>query len=412
MAARRSAVVVGAGIVGLAAARELLLRHPGLELTVLEKEMDVARHQTGHNSGVIHSGVYYAPGSLRARLCVAGAAALVAWCAERGVPVQRRGKLIVAVHPRELARLEELRRRGEANGVATRVVGPEEMAEIEPHVAGVRALHVPSTATVDFVAVARALADEVHQRGGLVRCGVRVQRIAGSADAGADAGRTHAVVETDQGDWLVDAVVACAGLQSDRLARAADDPDPDRDAPAVVPFRGDYWLLRPDRAHLVRGLVYPVPDPALPFLGVHATRRADEQVWLGPNAVPALAREGYRRGAIDRDDLRDMARDTRLLRLMARHWRAGAVELARDRSPRLLVRALRRYLPELSVADVQPGPCGIRAQAVTRDGRMVDDFVLSRAGRTLHVRNAPSPAATACLAIAARIADEVEPLLA
>jgi len=396
---RRSAVVVGAGIVGLATARELLIRHPGLDLAVVEKEAGIARHQTGHNSGVVHSGVYYTPGSLRARTCVAGATAVLAWCDQRGVPVQRRGKLIVSVDERELPRLEELRRRGEANGVETRLLDAGEMREIEPHAAGIRALHVPSTATVDFVAVARALADEVHERGGRVRCGVRVGRITPRGDA--------AVVETDQGDLQADAAVACAGLQSDRLAREADPG-----GPAVVPFRGDYWVLRPERAHLVRGLLYPVPDPALPFLGVHATRRPDESVWLGPNAVPALAREGYTRGARSAEDLRDMARDTRVLRLMARHWRAGVGELARDRSRRLLVRALRRYLPELRVDDVLPGPCGVRAQAVDRQGRMVDDFVVSRSGRAVHVRNAPSPAATACLAIAELVADEVDPLLA
>jgi len=213
-------------------------------------------------------------------------------------------------------------------------------------------------------------------------------------------------VETDQGDLPADAVVACAGLQSDRLAREADPG-----GPAVVPFRGDYWVLRPERAHLVRGLVYPVPDPALPFLGVHATRRPDEAVWLGPNAVPALAREGYARGARNAEDLRDLARDARVLRLMARHWRAGVAELARDRSPRLLVRALRRFLPELTAADLLPGPCGIRAQAVDRRGRMIDDFWVSRSGRAVHVRNAPSPAATASLAIARLVADQVDPLI-
>jgi (S)-2-hydroxyglutarate dehydrogenase len=392
-------VVVGAGIVGLASARELLLRHPRLALTVVEKERDVAAHQTGHNSGVIHSGVYYTPGSLRARTCVAGAGMLVDYCRERGVPVQHRGKLIVATRPDELPRLAELQRRGEANGVTTRLLDSvEAMREVEPHVTGLRALHVPATATVDFPAVARALADDIHQRGGAVRCGVTVRRLATRAGG--------AVVETDQGDLEVDAAVACAGLQSDRLARDADPG-----GPAVVPFRGDFWMLRPERAHLVRGLVYPVPDPALPFLGVHATRRADGSVWLGPNAVPALAREGYRRGAVDRDDLRDLLRDTRVLRLMARHWRMGAGELARDRSPRLLVRALRRYLPELQVDDVVPGPCGIRAQAVSRDGRLLDDFVVARDGHVVHVRNAPSPAATACLAIARLVADEVDPRL-
>jgi L-2-hydroxyglutarate oxidase LhgO len=392
---RRAVVVVGAGIIGLATARELLLRHPDLDLTVVEKEGDVAAHQTGHNAGVIHSGVYYTPGSLRARTCVAGAAMLVTWCAERGVPVQHRGKLIVATREDELPRLDELRRRGEANGVATRVLDATAMGEIEPHVAGVRALHVPATATVDFVQVARRLCDEVQERGGVVRCGMAVRRLVARG--------ARVVVETDRSEWETDAAVACAGLQSDRLAADAEPG-----GPAVVPFRGGFWMLRPERAHLVRGLIYPVPDPALPFLGVHATRRADDSVWLGPNAVPALAREGYARGAHAAADMRDMLRDTRVLRLMARHWRAGLAELARDRSPRLMLHALRRYLPDLERDDIVPGPCGIRAQAVSRDGRMLDDFAVSVAGRVVHVRNAPSPAATACMAIAQLVADRVD----
>ena len=393
--ARRAVVVVGGGIVGLATARELLLRHPGLELTVLEKEEDVARHQTGHNSGVVHSGVYYVPGSLRARTCVEGARLLAEFCEQRGVPFLRRGKLIVATGSRELPRLAELARRASANGVAAHLLDAGAMRAIEPHVAGLEALHVPGTAAVDFVRVARALADEIAERGGSVRCGVAVRRLAAHGSI--------AVAETDQGDVSADAAVACAGLQSDRLA---EETDPE--GPRVVPFRGDFWTLRPGRASLVRGMIYPVPDPALPFLGVHATRRVDDSVWLGPNAVPALAREQYRRGAFDRRDVTDMLRDTRALHLMARHWRAGLAEMARDRSPRLLVHALQRYLPELRLDDVQPGPCGIRAQAVTPDGRMVDDFVISAQGRVVHVRNAPSPAATASLAIARLVADAVE----
>jgi len=392
-----SIAVIGGGIVGLAVARELLHRRPGSAVVALEKEAAVGRHQTGHNSGVLHSGVYYQPGSLRARTCVAGATMLADFCRDHGVPVTVCGKVIVATRPDELPRLEELRRRGLANGVpGVSLIGPERLRELEPHVVGMAGLHVPGAAVVDFSAVARALAADIHDAGGEVRCGVEVTSI--------DTSGAATVLGTPGDSVRVDAAVICAGLQSDRLARLAGAPS----TPRIVPFRGDWLALRPDRANLVRGLVYPVPEPGLPFLGVHATRGPDGRVLIGPNAVLALAREGYRRGAVDRRDLGELLAYPGLWRLLARHWRSGAAELLRDRSRRLLLRSLRRYLPEVTPDDLRPAGCGIRAQAVSPGGRLIDDFVLWSRPRLVAVRNAPSPAATAALAIAQLVADEVE----
>jgi (S)-2-hydroxyglutarate dehydrogenase len=356
----------------------------------------VAAHQSGHNSGVVHSGVYYRPGSLRARCCVEGARALRELCTEHGVPLVERTKLIVATRDEELEGLEEIHRRGVANGVAgLRLAGPGEIAEHEPHAAGLRALVVPRVGVVDFAAVTRALAGAVTAAGGEVR--TRVRALGVEPDAGG------VRVRTGVGELRARAAVLCAGLWSDRLARAAGVETGVR----VVPFRGDYWLLREGSEGLVRGLIYPVPDPALPFLGVHATRRADGAVWVGPSAVLALARRGYRRGAVDVTDLRALASDPAVWRLCARHWRAGASGLLLDRSPRLLARALRRLLPGVTAADLAPGPSGVRAQAVDSRGRLVDDFVLVRRGAVVVVANAPSPAATASLAVARLVADSV-----
>lgn len=391
--------VIGAGVIGLASAREVLRRRPGIRLAVLEKEPDVALHQTGHNSGVIHSGLYYAPGSLKARLCVAGARELYAYVEEKRIPVERCGKLVVALHDGERARLRELYRRGVANGVpGLELVGPEGIREREPHVSGVAGIWSPGTGIVDFRRVALAMADDVRAAGGIVLTSGRVTGLNESGDG--------VTLRTSAGDIAVAGrVLTCAGLHSDRVARltgASADP-------VIVPFRGNYWQLRPSRRGLVRNLVYPVPDPSLPFLGVHFTRRiGDGAIWLGPNAVLAFAREGYRRWDVRPGELARVLTGPGFLRLAGRYWRTGAAELYRDFSKRAFVAQCRNFVPELNMDDVMPGPSGVRAQSLARDGALVDDFVIHRQGsRIVHVRNAPSPAATSSLAIARLIADEI-----
>jgi L-2-hydroxyglutarate oxidase len=390
--------VIGAGIVGLATAHQLLERRPGLQVTVLDKEMTAGRHQTGHNSGVIHRGIYYRPGSLKADLCVRGAAELESFCQAHDIPVMRCGKLIVAVSEQEVAGLEELHARGLANGVSgLEMVGPERLREIEPHAVGLRGLHSPTTAIVDFGRVAAALHGELLARGGEVRLESEVR--------GISEGAAELVLHTVAGDLVADRVVACAGLQSDRLALMGGVERPR--GVRIVPFRGDYFLLRPDRAELCNGLIYPVPDPALPFLGVHLTRRVDGAVWLGPNAVLALAREGYRPGRISARDLGALLRFSGFWRMGLRYWRIGLSEMWRASWRSSFLAALRRYVPELNADDLLPGPAGVRAQAVAADGTLVDDFVFAESARQLHVLNAPSPAATSSLAIGAVIAERV-----
>ncbi|GAC1429202.1 MAG: L-2-hydroxyglutarate oxidase [Chloroflexota bacterium] len=391
--------VIGAGIVGLATARELLHRHPRLTLVVLDKEGTIGAHQTGHNSGVVHSGIYYAPGSLKARLCVQGARELFAYCAEKGIPAERCGKVIVAADATELPRLEELYRRGLANGVAgLEMIGPERLREREPACVGVRALWSPAAGIVDYGRVAAAYAGDVQAAGGEVRAHHEV--------LGFDR-RPHAVtVRTRSGEVAARHVIVCAGLHADRLARRAGAPP----EPRIVPFRGDYWVLRPARRHLARNLIYPVPNPAFPFLGVHFTRRiADGAVWLGPNAVLAFAREGYRRRDLAPADLVEALRATGFQRLAARYWRTGLAEMVRDLSKHAFLRSLRRYVPDLTLRDMEPGPSGVRAQALDSAGRLVDDFVVDvQENQMVHVRNAPSPAATSSLAIGRLVADTAE----
>lgn len=393
---RYDIAVVGAGIVGLATARALSARRPGARLAVLDKETTVGAHQTAHSSGVVHRGVYYAPGSLKARLCVDGAASLLAYCDDRAIGVRRCGKVVVATTPEELAPLEELYRRALANGVpGAELIGPERLRELEPHVAGLRALHSPETAVVDFTQVARAIARDVRDAGADVLLGHEVVGLR----------RRRGVTEVVTTRGVVEArhVVVCAGVHADRLAALSGAPA----EPRIVPFRGGYLRLRPERRHLVRGLVYPVPDPAFPFLGVHTTVRPDGEVWLGPNAVLALSREGYRRRDVSLRDVRDALGAPGFRHLARRHWRTGAAELVRDVSTRLFVSAARRLLPELTVADVLPGPAGIRAQALTADGALLDDFAFDDVDGITHVRNAPSPGATSSLAIADVIADRL-----
>lgn len=390
--------VVGAGIVGLATARALALRHPGLRLVVLDKEPEIARHQTGRSSGVVHSGLYYAPGSLKARLCVQGAAALSAYCAERGIPVTRCGKVVVATSPDELPRLKELERRGRANGIqGLESIGPERLRELEPHAGGVRALHVPGTAIVDFALVSRALADDVEAAGGELLLGYGVTGIADRPGGGVR-------LETDAGEVAARNAVFCAGVHADRLARLGGGAV----EPRIVPFRGDYYVLRPERRHLANALVYPVPDPSFPFLGIHTTLRPDGSMWLGPNAALAFAREGYGRFQLRPGDLAETLRAPGFRRLARRHWRMGLAEAVRSTSKRLFVASARKLLPELEPGDVVAGPAGIRAQALAPDGKLVDDFVLERRAGVVHVRNAPSPGATSSLMIAETIAAMAE----
>ena len=371
--------VVGAGIIGLAVARRLA-RQEGYDVTVFEQEADVAVHQTGHNSGVVHAGVYYPPGSLKARLCREGAGRLKEFCATRDLPYREIGKVVVARSAAEVPRLRDIEARATANGVpGLRWLGPAELAGIEPHVRGAAALHSPSTAITDYRAVARAMAADLEAAGGRLRLGQRVTGIGRQGD--------RAVVRTAADAVTVDRLIICAGLQSDRVAALAGDGP----APAIVPFRGEYYRLVPERAHLISGLVYPVPDPAYPFLGVHFTPRVDGTVDIGPNAVLATAREGYRRRDVNLADLRDVLGWPGFRRLARVHWRAGLAEARTSVSKRRFVAGAREYLPALSAADVVPAPAGVRAQAVDRDGSLVDDFRISVTGAVSASATPPHP---------------------
>jgi (S)-2-hydroxyglutarate dehydrogenase len=387
-------VVVGGGILGLATARLIAREQMSTDVLVLEKEPQLALHQTARNSGVVHAGIYYAPGSLKARLCRRGVALMRDYCAARGTPYDACGKLVVALGARELPRLEQLAERAQANGVpGLRVLDAAQLRTIEPHAAGIAALHSPETAITDFRAVALALADELREHGGVIRTGVEVMRVRRSAHA-------PAVVELAGGEELrADRVIVCAGLHADRLARRSGEDA----APRIVPFRGEYWELMPERRGLVNGLIYPVPDPALPFLGVHLTRTIDGRVLIGPNAVLALTREGDARGAARVHDVVETLAWPGTWRMLRRHSRAGAGELRRSLSKRAFVAAAQRYVPALQVGDAVRASAGVRAQAVDRDGALVDDFRIGGDTRVRWIRNAPSPAATSSLAIAEEI---------
>lgn len=388
--------LIGAGLVGLATARALLERRPDLRLVVLDKEEAVAAHQSGHNSGVIHTGIYYAPGSLKARLCREGGALLETYLEEKGIPFARPGKLVVAVTEDELPRLAALEERARANGVeGLESVGPERIREIEPHARGLRALWIPRAGIVDFRQVASAYAADVIAAGGRIETSREV--------TGIERRRDELVLSTRRGPLVARNVIACAGLWADRVAALSGETGPD--APRIVPFRGDYYTLTPDARHLVRGLIYPVPDPRFPFLGVHFTRRIDGSVWAGPNAVLAFARDGYGRLDVRLADLAATLSYPGFLRLAARYWRTGLAELWRDWSAAAFLDLLRRYVPELRADQLVFGPSGVRAQALGRDGRLLDDFHLGGSDRVLHVLNAPSPAATSSLAIGTLLAE-------
>jgi L-2-hydroxyglutarate oxidase LhgO len=389
-AADADLVVVGAGIVGLAVARELRTQFPDLRIVVLDREPEVGAHQTGHNSGVIHSGVYYRPGSLKARLCVEGARLMYEFCDEHAIPYERCGKLIVALEERELPGLAEIEQRGRANGVpGLRRVSGQEVADIEPGCRGIAALHCPETGIVDYRLVARTLERDLLAAGVTFRLGETVTALERDA--------TGTTVMTSQGSLRTSFVVACAGLWSDRLAVAAGAPAD----PRIVPFRGAYLSLRATAEPLVRGLVYPVPDPELPFLGVHVTRQVDGGVLLGPTAMLVAARDAYRLRRFSARDLLDTLRWPGSWRLFRRFWRTGVDELRMAASRRRFVDAAARYVPGVRDVGVEPGTtAGIRAQALGRNGALLDDFVISETPRAIHVRNAPSPAATSSLALA------------
>ena len=389
-------VVVGAGLVGLATAHALLTATPGLQLVVLEKEERPGQHQSGRNSGVLHAGVYYRPGSEKARLCTAGRTMMEALLAEAGIPFQRWGKVIVARSAAEVERLNELERRVTANGVETHRLGREGLRDVEPHAAGIDALHVPVTGTVDFGDVAEHLTERVIALGGEVRYG---ERVVGGGERG-DA----VTVETTTSTVMARSVVTCAGLHADRVARILGaEPSVE-----LIPFRGEYAELAPSARHLVRGLIYPVPNPEFPFLGVHFTRTVDDRVEIGPSAAPAFSREGYTLGTADWDGVRSLARSPGFRRFGLRHWRMGLGEVARSVSMTAFWNAARTLVPGVARTDVRRVAAGVRAQAIYPDGSLADDFVIEQTRRAIHVINAPSPAATASLALGGEIAAKVQ----
>lgn len=383
-------VIVGGGILGLATARLVAKEVPDADVQVFEKEHGLARHQTSHNSGVVHAGLYYAPGSLKARLCVRGVSLLKEFCLERGVRYDECGKLVIATDEREMMRFDALEDRARANGVPRlRRFGETEFRAIEPHASGIAALHSPATAIVDFGEIARAMADDARAAGARINVGLEVIRILGAGK--------EAEIELADGTVIrADRAIVCAGLHADRLARTSGQPA----EPRIMPFRGEYWQLRAERRDLVRGLIYPVPDPTLPFLGVHLTRTIGGSVLIGPNAILASAREGYRRTAFVARDIWDTLGWPGAPRLFRRYWRVGVAEIYRAVSKRAFIREAQRYVPQLNESDAIRAPAGVRAQAVDRDGTLVDDFRLATDGPVLWVRNAPSPAATSSLAIA------------
>jgi (S)-2-hydroxyglutarate dehydrogenase len=389
--------VVGGGIVGLAVARELGRRNPRSSVCVLERETTVGAHQTGHSSGVIHAGIYYEPGSLKARLCVQGAGELYQYCEHRSIASERCGKVILATEPSELDHLEELERRGKANGVpGLRRIDAAGLERIEPHARAIAALHSPGTGVVDFGVVARAYAEDVLAAGGTIATGCGVERVDVRARS-LRLGHPRGTIEAGH-------AIFCAGAWADRLAVAAGaDPDP-----RIVPFRGAYLRLKAERLHLVRSLIYPVPDPSLPFLGLHLTRSIDGEVLIGPTALIAAARDAYSPYNARRADVLDTLAWPGTWRMLRRWWPTGVSELRRAALRSAFVRAAARYVPELQAADVEPAFAGVRAQALSRDGRLIDDFLFSRTERALHVRNAPSPAATASLAIARHVVDQAQ----
>ncbi|TWT47687.1 L-2-hydroxyglutarate oxidase [Botrimarina hoheduenensis] len=392
---RGEVIVIGGGIVGLATAYAFVQRFPDRRAIVLEKENRIALHQTGRNSGVLHSGIYYKPGSLKALICREGKRALETFCQTHSIPFERCGKVIVAVDEQELPALDRILERGRANGIECERISPERLAEIEPHARGIAAIHVPETGIVDYTAVCQQLVKLIEAQGGSVHTGARATAIRQSA--------VEVVIETPVGVFAAPRAVNCAGLHSDRVARLGGA----NPAARIVPFRGEYFKLAPAARGLCRNLIYPTPDPSFPFLGVHFTRMIDGSVECGPNAVFSLAREGYSKAAVNLRDVADSLSYPGFLKLAARHWRMGAGEVWRSVSKGAFVRALQRLVPEITAAALEPAPPGIRAQAVLANGQMVDDFLFEKAGCVVNVLNAPSPAATASLSIGKAIVDRL-----
>ncbi|KAM3919194.1 L-2-hydroxyglutarate dehydrogenase, mitochondrial [Leptodactylus fuscus] len=407
-------VIVGAGIVGLASARQLILRHPNLRFAILEKEHEIATHQSGHNSGVIHSGIYYTPGSLKAKLCVRGASLLYEYCDRKRIPYKQCGKLIIAVKHQEIPRLQALYERGLQNNVpGLRIISAKEIREKEPYCRGIMALDSPYTGIVNYRHVAQSYTDDFHDTGGSVLTGFEVSDIhmVNESPAGSEQGLEYPVVIKNKKGEEVHCkyVLTCAGLFSDRLSQISGCSS----EPRIVPFRGDYLVLKPEKCYLVKGNIYPVPDPRFPFLGVHFTPRMDGNVWLGPNAVLAFKREGYRLCDFNARDFGEAVTYSGLRKLVLKNLVYGMGEMYRALFLRAQLKEMQKFIPELSINDILRGPSGVRAQALDRDGNLVDDFVFDGgsgdlANRILHVRNAPSPAATSSLAIAEMIASEVE----
>jgi L-2-hydroxyglutarate oxidase len=402
MASLYDLTIIGGGILGLATALKITLVHPRLRLLLLEKEPDLARHQTGNNSGVIHSGLYYRPGSLKARTCVAGRRELIQFCDENGVPYEICGKVVVATTDEELPRLEELRRRGEANGLrGLEIIGAERLKELEPHATGIKGLHVPETGIIDYRKVAAAYAAKIRDSGGDIRLSQKVVGILDRPD--------EIVLQTSGGDYRTKHLINCCGLQSDLIAKMARGANQDHEPEhRIIPFRGEYYKIAPERQFLVKNLIYPVPDPTFPFLGVHFTRMAKGGVEAGPNAVLAYAREGYSHRQVNLNDLWQTISFRGFWAMTGKYWQTGFGELYRSLSKTAFVRALQQLVPEIRASDLVAGGAGVRAQAVSANGALVDDFVIKQGRNAIHILNAPSPGATASLAIGRQICEMAE----
>ena len=388
--------IVGAGIIGLATAHRYIAKHPGQSVLILERESGFAHHQTGRNSGVLHSGIYYAPGSMKAELAVAGRSAMVDFCQERGIDHEVCGKVIVATRDDEIERLRALSGRAELNGLSAELIDAGRLTEIEPHCNGIEALYVPSTGIVSYSKVCEALRIEIEESGGSVRFDTSVLNVEES--------EVGARISTSGGEVFARFLVNCAGLRCDQVAGMVDAAEGNR----IVPFRGEYYELVPERSHLVKGLIYPVPDPSFPFLGVHLTRMIDGSIHAGPNAVLALSREGYRWRDVQPSQILEHVTNRGLWKLARKYWRTGAGEVWRSLNKAAFVRALQRLVPEIESKDLEASPAGVRAQAMDANGELLDDFAITRSGNSLHVINAPSPAATASLEIGGRIVEMIE----